>query len=375
MNQAELTEYNLGRSLDNLVNIDGRGYGVCNILYEAAYKKSGGPVTMKAARALLDTLKEGDAVFIFTGFILKDFNMAETDGPPGAAALARALIAARGVKPVFVIPAEVKPALKALAGIMGFHLLDDLAAVKKTPLSAGFVEFTKDSTAAVSEAAGVIAAAGKAGLPPKYAIAVECSGANEKGVYHNSTGKDISGLQAKSDVLFDALCRACPATGSGRAGVPSLAIGDLGNECGMGTLAPHIAKFIPRAAAGSCECGCGGGILAATSAATVLTATVSNWGAYGLCAALAFLSKKPEALHTAELERRALTAASEAGLIDMYGWQIPAVDGTNLAKNTALVTLMEECVLSSFELKEICKPWFDKVIERGYFGQAANAKK
>jgi hypothetical protein len=356
MTQAELTEYNLGKSLDSLMTLDPRGYGVCNILYDAAYKKTGEPLSMKAGKILLDTLKEGDTVFIITGFVLHPYNMAETDGPPGAAALARSLIISRGIKPVFVVPSEALPAIKALSAVMGFHLRESLAEMKAMPLSAGFVEFTKSAGSAEHSSDLLCDTAKNAGCFPKFCIAIEVSGANKKGIYHNAAGIDVTAIQAKSDVLFAHLREK---------GVPSIAIGDLGNECGMASLAADIEKYIPRAAA--CECGCGGGILAAGAADTVLTATVSNWGAYGICAALAWLTQNTAALYTPELEERALAAANAAGLIDMYGWQIPSVDGMNLSKTKALITLMNECVLSAIELKETCKTWFDKIIELGYF--------
>jgi hypothetical protein len=358
MTQAELTEYNLGKNLDSLVNLDPRGYGVCRILYDGACKKSGGPLTTKAARSLLSVLKDGDTVFIITGFVLPRFNKAETDGPVGAAALARSLILTRNVKPVFVLPGEAVPAMRKICAIMGFHLYDSFDALRSMPLSVGIVEFTKSAEGAASAAEALCRDAKKSGCFPRYCIAVEAPGANKKGVYHNATGLDISGLQAKSDVLFSYLRKK---------GVPALAIGDLGNECGMGLLRPFLERHIPYAGPGGCSCGCGGGIAAAASADVLLTATVSNWGAYALCAALAHLAKNREALYQAELEERALTAAAEYGLIDMYGWQILSVDGMNLAKNKALITLMNECVLSADALKETCKTWFDKTIELGYF--------
>ena len=36
MTQHELTVLNLGQSLDDLANLDPRGYGVCKILYKAS---------------------------------------------------------------------------------------------------------------------------------------------------------------------------------------------------------------------------------------------------------------------------------------------------------------------------------------------------
>ena len=38
MTQKELTVLNLGQSLDDLANLDPRGYGVCKILHSAARK-------------------------------------------------------------------------------------------------------------------------------------------------------------------------------------------------------------------------------------------------------------------------------------------------------------------------------------------------
>lgn len=92
----------------------------------------------------------------------------------------------------------------------------------------------------------------------------------------------MTALQARSDVLWEKL----------RAdGVPNIAIGDLGNEIGMGTIADHIKKYVPFTDRGECQCGCGGGILSATRTDNIITATCSDWGCYGLMAALAYLKK------------------------------------------------------------------------------------
>jgi hypothetical protein len=359
MTQSELTNLNLGTSLDRLMNLDPRGYGVCNILYDEARRLSGEPLSIRAAKAILGAAGAGKAVFIVTGFVLRPYNKQETDGPVGAAALARTLVKALGAKPVFVVPSEAVPAMRRLCAVMGFHLYDRFEDVAAMPLSAGIVEFTKDSGRAAEEAERVVDSAKKTSLFPSICVSIETAGANKKGVYHNAVGLDVTPLEAKSDVLFAALQKA---------GVPTLAVGDLGNECGMGTLGNHLLKYIPYAAEGACSCGCGGGIAAATCADTVLTTTVSNWGAWAIASAIAYLTRKTDALYSPELEERALTAACECGLIDMYGWQIPAVDGMNLAKNKAIVTLMNECVLSALELETTCKTWFEKTIERGYFG-------
>ncbi|MDR2071875.1 MAG: DUF4392 domain-containing protein [Spirochaetaceae bacterium] len=338
MTQMELTRYSLGKTFDNLMNIDPRGYGVCAILYDGALELSGGdPLTMHAADRLLSVLKEGDRVCIITGFVLHPFNKQETDGPVGAAALARTLVRARGVKPVFIVPEEAGPAMERLSALMEF--------------SAETLVFTKDAVKASQEADRI--ARGKS---PAFCIAIEAAGANSRGVYHNALGIDVSALEAKSDVLFNRLQKE---------GVPTLAIGDLGNECGMGALGSHAARYIPYAA--ECSCGCGGGAAALSRADTVLTATVSNWGAWGIASAIAWLTRDLRALYSPELEERALGAANECGLIDMYGKAIPAVDGMDIEKNKAIITLMNGSVQSALELEGTCRVWFEKTIAGGFF--------
>ena len=60
MTQQELTLHNLGQSLDDLANLDPRGYGVCKILYDASRKYTGSPTSMNAARKLAQTVKDVD---------------------------------------------------------------------------------------------------------------------------------------------------------------------------------------------------------------------------------------------------------------------------------------------------------------------------
>ena len=80
MTQEELTQYNLGENLDQLMNIDPRGYGVCRSLYAGSRAFTGEPLTMHSARLLKETLKEGDLVYLLTGFVLMPHQHGETDG-------------------------------------------------------------------------------------------------------------------------------------------------------------------------------------------------------------------------------------------------------------------------------------------------------
>ena len=155
--------------------------------------------------------------------------------------------------------------------------------------------------------------------------------------------------------------------------IPTFAIGDLGNEMGMGAIREHIERvYSVRLEKGAdhstCRCGCNGGICARTAADTVLTATVSDWGTYAVCAAIAFLKGDTDLMHTPEMEKEVVTTASRYGMIDMYGWLVLAIDGMDISILMAIVSLMRSCVSNALGLVDTCKTWFDKTIELGYFG-------
>ena len=353
MTQKELTEYNLGQSLDDIANLDPRGYGVCKILYNASREYTGGPTSMNAARKLADTLKEGDIVYIMTGFVLRPFKKAEMDGIVSAALLCRALVKAFGVKPIIICPSDNYEAVKKLSSTVGLHLFEDISELCDIPVSMGVYTFTKDASLAQRCADEIIEKA-----PPKAVVSIECPGANELGEYHNATGLSVTELEAKQDVLFEKLKSM---------GVLNIAIGDLGNEIGMGTISDTLKKYVPYAREGACRCGCGGGIAVKTKADNIITATVSDWGCYAMIAALAYLVRDIDVMHTTELEREAMLTASGCGMIDMYGWLIPAIDGFGFEITLPIVSLMRELVKSSLSLEETCKTWFSKVDELGYF--------
>ncbi|HEX3040114.1 MAG TPA: glutamate cyclase domain-containing protein, partial [Caproiciproducens sp.] len=119
MTQEELTQLNVGQNLDDLMNLDPRGYGVCRILYDASRKHAQEPLTMHAAKELVRVVKEGDLVYIFTGFVLIPSHCAETDGIIGAMLLARALVKAFNAKPVIICPEDNLPAVRSMSCVIG----------------------------------------------------------------------------------------------------------------------------------------------------------------------------------------------------------------------------------------------------------------
>ena len=352
MTRDELEKRNVGENLDALMNLDPRGYGVCRILYAGSRAYTGEPLTMHAAQVLCDTVKENDLVYIITGFVLLPHKVPEMDGTVSAMLLARALVMAFGAKPVIVCPDDSVQAIEKCAAVVGLHIYEDLDTVQALPLSMGVVAFTKDIAAAPAQATELAA------RKPAAVVSVEACGANTVGVCHNAVGLDVTALQARSDVLWDTL----------RAnGVPNIAIGDLGNEIGMGTIAEHIKKYVPFTAEGECQCGCGGGILSATKADNIITATCSDWGCYGLMAALAYLLRNIDILHTEEMEAEVMRAASRSGLIDMTGSLLPGIDGFNLKMNVSILSLMRQCTDYALRYSHRSDRWFGPVLEKHFF--------
>src|ERR1700692_769279 len=124
----------IGDNIDRLVTVEMRNAGmvrgVINQLYSAARDKQGEPLTMLAAQRLRQALQPGGSVIITTGAgIWPWLPKGETDGPPGAASLARALTLGLGARPVIVSEEPKLPPINAACRAMGL-LVDDKTTVK-----------------------------------------------------------------------------------------------------------------------------------------------------------------------------------------------------------------------------------------------------
>lgn len=354
MTQKEMTELNLGQSLDDISNIDPRGYGVSRILYAGSRGYTQHPLSMNAAKKLMNDVKQNDFTFILTGFVLLPSRKAETDGLVGSVFLAKALVKAFGARPVIICPQECMGAIVKMADCTGLDLYTSFGKLPDNSSSIMAASFTKDIENAFEFAQDLISQ-----CRPSAVVSVECPGANEVGIYHNSAALNLTEYEAKTDVLFEMLVKA---------GVTNIAIGDLGNETGMGTIGEHIKKYIPNGEI--CCCGCGGGICARTKADNIITSTVSDWGCYVLIAALAYLKKDLDILHTAEEEEKVLIAAANNGIIDMCGLEIPCIDGFGIDINKTIVNLMRECVDYAIKLEKKCVKWFEMVDNKGFFNKS-----
>ena len=284
---------------------------------------------MNAAEKLIRTVKRGEVVFILSGFVLPPWNKAETDGIVSAVLLGRALIKGLGAKPVVVCPQECVRAVQAMAACIG----EDI----------GVEIFTTDTACAQTQAEQLIG-----DYSPVAVVSIECPGGNDRGVYHNATGVDVTDLEAKQDVLFKKLQQR---------NVLNIAIGDLGNEIGLGAIGETLKTYIPKGKIIGVE----------TKTDNLITATVSDWGCYAMIAAMAFLLEDEKIMHSWELEQAVLTCGAEHGLVDMYGEHIPAIDGFGLNIQLPMVELMGGMVKRALELRQTCKNWFDQVDQLHYF--------
>ncbi len=175
-------------------------------------------------------------VLIGTGFPVD--STFETDGPVGAIALYDTL-KHLGANPIIVCG-------DPLQGVIG----DDYQTYQ---ISVGDLSKGKQEALDALEK-----------LKPEVVLSIERPGLSAGGFYANMRGEDISSRCACFDYfLIEADC-------------PTIAIGDGGNEIGMGKVLETLSSLPITPAVTSCD--------------ELLVADVSNWGAHGLIALLGYWS-------------------------------------------------------------------------------------
>lgn len=264
------------------------------------------PACLKAARLLLSVCRRQGRVIIITGFVLAPFNKPETDGAIGSVLLSKALrVLGAGV--TLVCPAKCFEPLRKMLCAIG--------------ADASVTAFDGDDSQR-------LAAELYDRLKPDAVVAAECPGATASGVYRNAAGEDVTALQAKCDLLFEL---------SRKHNVPAIAVGDRGNECGMGSLKEAVRRVVPH-----------GELIAARSCAdAVLVGKTSEYACYALIASLSTLAHEPSAMFSQGEHIALFETARQAGLIDMGGRAITAVDGIAMEAVLAVSREMRELLLSA----------------------------
>lgn len=309
--------------IDRVVSLDFGQRGMAG-LYEPARALSPEPLCSAAARSLI-TLERGEHVVFLTGSIVRGWvspALAETDGPIGVAALARAVNYGFNAVPVVLTDPSLMPAVTATLETAGLTVVDEAHARAATQNERFTGVAVVQTCATERNGAQRDAAALLDRLRPKAVISVERAGMTADGTFRNSVGQDTSAGRALLDyVIIEAMQRS----------VPTIGIGDLGNEIGMGAIRDAVAANIPN----------GARVCAAQGTDIVYPCGVSNWGCYAIQAAMAILSGRIDLAHTSAIERRLLEGAPRIGLLDgLHGKREPTADGLPMPVHLAVVDLL-----------------------------------
>ncbi len=327
----------LDERLDRVVNLDIGNRGV-EALYEAARGQHGTPLVGAAADALL-AVPEGGTVIVTTGSVSRAWispAIGENDGPSGAAAIIRALVLARRATCILVAEEALLEPIGAVVRAAGTTLVD-LEASRRANADGSLATAVPRAFPLTDDEAPAAAVALLDELRPDLLFSTERVGRNVNGVYYNMGGRDYGMGRARVDHLFDEGLRRR---------IPVVAVGDGGNEIGMGKVADAVREHVPHGADGSCACG--GGIGAVTGADVLVTAGVSNWGCTAIAAAIAARVGDPRILHTPQREERLLEAMTEAGLINStHGLVDDHVDGIAPATHLAVTELCRAIVANA----------------------------
>jgi D-glutamate cyclase-like protein len=252
--------------------------------------------TPGAAVAAARALRGARRVLIVTGFTVQP-GMPETDGPPGAAVLGRAL-RRLGAQVRYVTDAANVPLVEA-----ALKTLDEPLDVIVYPGAADPARRLLDAER------------------PTHLVAIERPGRNRAGEYLNMRGESVAAWNGPLDELFMIGERGKPVT---------VGIGDGGNEIGMGVVRAQLARIDALRAR----------IATVVSVDHLVVAGVSNWGGYGVVAALGRLAAA-DLLHTPEIERRLIAACVAAGGCDgITRRREPTVDGLSADAHAGIVELL-----------------------------------
>jgi D-glutamate cyclase len=310
--------YQFHENLDRAVTIEISPQGLARgiILKSYEHVRAGGtPLSYQIARALLD--QPGSRVGFVTGLPLPPYlPHGEIDGLVGSAVLGHSLSLLD--YPIRIITEEsILPVMEGLLGILGTTGAELVNAS----------EVVDSGWGAVAETLDVL-------------IAVEKLGINRKGQRHLITGTPFEVGYAWADDLTRQM------NARGRL---TIGFADGGNEIGFGAIFDYARSIIPNGS--DCGCPCGDGIVAATPTRYLFPAATSNFGAYGVAAALALQSGQLQLLPDPAKLVLLLQAALDAGCIDGgTGKSVLAEDGIPVDAAVGVLHLLDAIVRTSFQM-------------------------
>lgn len=314
--------------LEALTHRDPGGRGL------ASFRRAGNPLDVGALRtASLELAEHARAVAIITGFpiVLADRVTAETDGPPGALFLAEVL-QSLGIYVTVVTDPAALPILQAGArcvgldpGIVQACPGDECNPSKETcqrwieefihrpgVLWSHFVAIERPGPSHTVES---FQAQRREVLIPLDAFQTAVPVA-DRDRCHNMLGEPLDAYVSPTHRLFEVIAEQ-------KLPIKSIAIGDGGNELGMG-------RFLWEDLVAAIATGPAGKIVCRVAADIALVAGTSNWGGYALALAVARL--RGQRLTSTWLEpagqQRLLEVLVAAGAVDgRTRLAEPTVDG------------------------------------------------
>jgi hypothetical protein len=253
----------------------------------------------KAASELL----KGTTVFIVTGFVIRHTLTGETDGPIGAISLAGAL-ESLGKKVVLITDIYSKDILQQGLKARGLKTAVEIILHEKAE------EFSKQLLIKYC---------------PSHIVAIERCGRAIDGKCYSMRGEDLSDIVPNTDVIFEK---------ARKKGVVTIAVGDGGNEIGMGKVRADIIDSVYK----------GRKICAVFSTDFLIVAGVSNWGGHALTAALSLKTNKM-LLHDVTAETHILKSIVNAGAVDGCTKKRElTVDGLSLGDNLGVLERLKKTV-------------------------------
>ncbi|PZC41777.1 MAG: protein of unknown function (DUF4392) [Chloroflexi bacterium] len=247
------------------------------------------------------TLANPGKVIITTGFYILSAGAAETDGPPGAVAIGNALEQI-GYEVVYVTDKYCYQMVKAIS-----------TGRSRT------IEFSIENLPKSRKIASEILEKEN----PDLLISIERCAPAIDGLYRNMRDMDITSSTARIDLLFEKHCA-------------SVGIGDGGNEIGLGNLYSEVKSSRELV-----------GFPAKTKTTKLIISSVSNWGGYGLVAAISIL-KGRNLLPSVEKDIHNIKKIVAMGAVDGFsGDSVEKVDGFTLDENASFLENLHDFVQSS----------------------------
>lgn len=332
----------LGEYVDRLVNTkltpQLRTHDAATFYGPARMVQGGQPLTYLAAHALASRVKEADYVFILHNAGIDPYlPHGETDGPLGAASLARALNWSLGARPVFIGEPNFRAPIEQCALALGLRIVSrEVVERYRVYHAAQVIDFPLGPEGAAERASSLLDA-----YKPAAILCVERLGPNGLDLFHSGVGYPVpTTSQAHTHLLVEQ---------AAHREILTIGFGDGGNEVGYGIIAEQVNAWKAQVLGGeACQCGCGGGTATRVRTDVLVSAATSNWGSYGVSALLAYLAKDLEVLQDEAMEGEMLAVAVAAGAVDAAsGSLIQKVDGTSARANQAIVTLLREMIYNA----------------------------